>query len=165
MTDQKHRVAAVKARLCPELDEPYFTVEQKYLSVATKRCTHKNEGVRLDKIDRRVYCRKCGKQIDPFEALLYHAASEQRLVSTRQAIQEAETRERVRKEQEKARRPFLRTVTGRTAIHDLTLKAEPIIGYKHRLACGHVVETRGATFWKTRTCYECRERSQTNRKT
>lgn len=149
------QVLLVKARLNPTLNEPYFEVIERYMAIGGKRCTHENVGVKLDKIDRRVYCRGCGIQIDPFSALLNFAKSESRLVSTLASIKEATESEAKRKEREKERRPFVRGVKSRVAVKDMSLKAEPITGYKNTLECGHVVETSGDRRWRTRTCNEC----------
>ena len=146
---------AIKARLCPELNEPYFEVQERVMAIVTNRCTHENHGVRLDKTDRTATCKGCGKVVDPFDALLHYAASEKRLVGTLAQIKDAEKRDAERKVREKARRPFLRQVTGRVAVKDLSLKAEPTVGYTNTLECGHVLETPGDTHWRHRTCHAC----------
>jgi hypothetical protein len=151
------RVDAVKAKLAPWLDEPYFEVVPKYLAMAEKRCMHRDEGVRLDEADRRVYCKACNKQIDPFEALLHYAASETRLLGTRRAIEQARQSELDRKAAEKARRPFVRAVTGFTAERDLTLKAEPIIGYTLDLECGHKKDCGPNRRPRRVTCHACKD--------
>ena len=151
------RVDAVKAKLAPWLDEPYFEVAPRWMAMTQKRCMHENEGIRLDEVDRACFCKGCGKQIDPFEALLYYAASEQRLLGTRHAIEQAQQSERDRKAAEKARRPFGRAVTGFTARKDLTLKAEPIIGYTLDLECGHKADCGPNRKPRRVTCHACKE--------
>lgn len=135
------QTTAVRRRLLQangvDLDEPYFVLEGRWMKMGKQQCMHDNHGVRLDEIDRRCYCRGCGLQIDPFEALLNYANAESRLVSQAEFIKQSQHAEATRKANEKARRPFVRTVTGWTAIKDMTLKAEPVIGYTLTLECGH----------------------------
>ena len=151
------RLAKVKARLCPWLDEPYFEVTPRYLAMAQNRCTHENHGVRLDETDRTATCKGCGKQVDPFDALLHYAASERRLVETRKAIKAAAEAEVARKHREKDRRPFARAVVRRTARKDLSLKAEPVIGYTLTLECGHTREVGECNRFRRVTCGQCEE--------
>ena len=149
------RLAKVKARLCPWLDEPYFQVTPRYMAMAQQRCTHEDHGVRLDETDRTVTCKNCGKQVDPFQALLHYAASEQRLVSARQQIEQAQEAEVARKQREKDRRPFARAVVKRTERKDLSLKAEPVIGYTLTLECGHTMEVGEGNRFRRVTCGQC----------
>lgn len=154
------RIATVKAKLAPWLDEPYFDVAPKYLAMTQMHCMHENEGVRLDENGRRVYCKGCGLQLDPFEALLHYAASERRLVSTRHAIEQAEQRERDRKQREKDRRPFTRRVVGHRERKDLSLKAEPVIGYTLTLECGHKKDCGPNRKPRQVTCRECEHQAR-----
>ena len=167
MTIMDH-VTAVRRRLVQangiDLEQPYFMVEGRWSKLP--RCTHENYGVRLDEVDRLCYCRGCNLQIDPFEALVHYAASESRLVLHADTIRSAQQAEIARKEADKARRPFVRNVTGHAAVKDLTLKAEPIIGYKLTLECGHVGECGPNRIPKRMTCRACqadalRERRRT----
>jgi len=157
------RLAKVKARLCPWLDEPYFEVTPRYLAMAQNRCTHENHGVRLDETDRTATCKGCGKPVDPFDALLHYAASEQRLVGTRKAINDAQQAEVARKQREKDRRPFARAVVRRTARKDLTLKAEPVVGYALTLECGHTVDVGEGNRFRRVTCSQCEQDARRKR--
>ena len=147
------RIARVKARLHPELDQPYFTVVPGYMN--GNRCDHKNHGVSLDETDRVVTCNFCKKAIDPFEALLNYAASERRLVGTLEAIRKAREDEERRKQRDKDRRPYARKVTAKKAIKDLAQKTEPTTGYELTLECGHKSECGPDRVPKMKTCYEC----------
>lgn len=118
------------------------------------RCHH-DKGVRLDECDRAVLCKVCGRELDPFEALQHYAASEQRLLQTWRHIKENNEREASAKAREKERRPFLRKVLKYMPKKDLTLKAEPIIGYVLDLECGHKAECGPNRKVKTKTCYQC----------
>lgn len=160
--DDKH-LAAFKARVAPYLNEPYFQIEPDYLAMTTGRCMHKEYGVRLDAVDRRCYCKRCGIQIDPFEALVNYAHAEQRLVSTRRAIEDAEKRQATQKQREKDRRPFARAVVGRVPRKDLSLKAEPVIGYTVTLSCGHTRETNGERQYRQVTCGDCEKQARKGR--
>lgn len=154
MADSR-QLATIKARLLPELDEPYFEVEHEWNRMASKRCDHRNSGVRLEPLERRVICKGCGTVVDAFDALVNYAASEQRLIGTRRAIEDAKKSEEQKKAREKERRPFARQVTGYTAKHDLSLKAEPIIGYALTLACGHQAECGPNRQPRQVTCRTC----------
>ena len=147
------RIARVKARLHPELDTPYFAVVPSYMK--GNRCDHKNCGVSLDETDRVVTCNGCKKPVDPFEALLNYAASEQRLVGTLEAIRKAKEDEEKRKQRDKDRRPYARKVVGKKPKKDLAQKAEPIIGYDLTLECGHKSECGPDRVPKMKTCYDC----------
>lgn len=157
MADQTQKQAdAVKARLAPWLNEPYFEVVESYMAFATpNRCTHENMGVRLDEIDRRVYCLGCKIQLDPFEALLYHAKSERRLLSQLHDLKERERAEAAKIQREKERRPHLKRVLKRRAVRDTRMKDEPVVGYVNELECGHKRKSEGANQRRTMTCLEC----------
>ena len=144
----------VKARLRPELNEPFFEVVNEWSGGMT-RCRHREHGFRLDTIDRRAICKGCGKDVDAFDALVAYAKSETRLLSTRQRIEDAEKRERDRKAREKARRPFGRAVNSVRAVKDLTLKTEPVIGYTLTLECGHSAECGPNRKPRMVTCRQC----------
>lgn len=149
------QVARVKARLDQRLNEPYFTVVPRYMAMAQKRCTHEDHGVELDETDRTAYCNGCRTLVDPFQALLHYAASEQRLVATRLAIEEAQERERRQKQREKDRKPFARAVLRRTERKDLSLKAEPVIGQTLTLECGHTRDVGPDNRFRRVTCAVC----------
>lgn len=128
--------------------------------MGAKRCLHENYGVKLDVTDRQVICNGCHKPIDAFDALLHFAKSEQRLLSTWHSIQESEKREHERTQREKERRPFRRKVVRRLPIHDMDLKAEPIIGYTNTLECGHEKKSGPDRKLKQATCYTCQLQSK-----
>lgn len=152
-------VTAVRRRMLTSigvnLEEPYFIVENRWMKMGAVRCMHDNMGVRLDEVDRRCYCRGCNLQLDPFEALLYYANAERRLVGHVETLKRAERDEIKRKEIAKTRQPFIRAVTSYTAVKDLTLKAEPIIGYTLHLECGHCSECGPTRKPKRVTCRIC----------
>ena len=156
MATIKEQADAVKAKLAPWVNEPYFDRTPEWLAVTTTRCTHVDEGVRLDEVDRRAYCKTCGLQLDPFQALVHYAKAEERLVATRRAIDDAHRRETDRAAREKASRPFVRKVMDWTEIKDVTLKAEPLTGYLLTLACGHTAKC-GTRRVRQKTCWECRD--------
>ena len=151
------RATAVRRRLVQangiDLEQPYFIVDGRWMKGT--RCAHENHGVRLDEIDRRCYCRGCNLQLDPFDALLHYAASEQRLIHHASTITQHEQAEAARKQADKDRRPFTRAVTGFTAVKDMTLKAEPIIGYTLKLECGHASKCGPNRKPKRVTCRTC----------
>lgn len=153
MTDEEMQVLRVKARLNPELNEPYFQIIRHYQY--GQRCNHDDQGVTLDIPARRVLCKGCGAQIDAFDALLQHAHAEQRLVNVVHEGREREKREAEQKRREKERRPFLRQVVGYVARRDKTLKAEPIIGYTLTLECEHTKASDGDRKPRRVTCYIC----------
>lgn len=152
---QPDQVARVKARLNPKLNEPYFQLHPKYMAMAKNQCTHENHGVDLIEVDRSVLCKGCRKHIDPFDALLHYAASEQRLIATRNQIAQMQQREADKKSRAKARRPFVRKVVRWIARKDMTLKAEPVIGYDIELECGHSGKCGPDRKVKNITCREC----------
>jgi hypothetical protein len=65
-------IEAIKARLKPELNEPFFDVAT---SSAPHGCNHLNAGMRLEVPTRTVVC-KCGTVVDAFDALLFYARVE-----------------------------------------------------------------------------------------
>lgn len=151
----RDQVKAVKARLAPWLDEPYFKVVRRWETLTMKQCDHRNHGVRLIETDRQAICNGCGKPVDAFDALLHYAESEQRLLSTRQAIEQAHKAEAERKQRDKERRPFAREVVSWTERKDLTLKAEPVTGYNLKLECGHAASCGPNRRVRRVTCREC----------
>lgn len=136
-----------------DLEAPYFKVDGEY--VVTGKCSHAEYGIRLDKTDRHCFCRNCGLQIDPFEALLYYAKAETRLVNARGQIEQARKSEENTKARAKERKQYARKVVGSTVVKDLSLKAEPITGKKLKLECGHVKDAGPDWSPKQVTCHEC----------
>lgn len=110
-----------------DLDAPFFTTRR----TEYPNCNHRDRGVTLDVDTRKVFC-KCGEQIDAFDALLLYAHAEQRLQSTRYVIEEHRRKE----EEKKAKKPFLRRVTGFSARYN---RRNRVIGYDVSLECGHRV--------------------------
>jgi hypothetical protein len=147
-------LATIKARLDPRLNEPYFSKE-----ASGKRCLHVQHGVRLDVTTHRAYCKECGSEIALFDALMNYHDAETRLVSTLAEMKRMRADEIERKNREKERRPYLRAVRNRKAKKDMTLKAEPIIGYDLELECGHTVYSSGDRRMNNVTCHECKNAS------
>ena len=143
----------VKARLDPKLNEPYFSVIK---DVGFSGCQHAQHGVKLDKTKQRAYCKQCGEEIALFDALWNYHHAEERLVGTLQQMQKMRDDEAARKLREKERRPFVREVVGRVARKDMTLKAEPIIGYVNELECGHKRQQNGERHISRMTCTDCK---------
>jgi hypothetical protein len=152
MTDE---LAKIKARLAPYLSEPYFEVQRAFMSLAMKKCDHKEHGVILDELDRAAICRNCRREIDPFEALLNYAHAEERLVNAVEALRESGRREAQKLARVAIVSKCNRKVVSREPVRNLELKAEPIIGYKNTLGCGHVRETTSDREFKTLMCYDC----------
>lgn len=148
-------VARVKARLDPRLDEPYFETIGEFDYMAKKQCVHNEAGALLDTVERKVFCKKCKRQIDPFDALVAYANAERRLVRTAQTIRDAEKRERERQQREKERRPFARRVVRRDPIRDERMKDEPVIGQRLTLECGHTRDVGPDNRFKRVTCGVC----------
>lgn len=150
------RAALVRVRLHPsDDDDPFFHVIDRFSYMGAKLCTHDRTGFSLDEIARVVKCRQCGEVVDAFDALLAYAGSEKRLVRARAAIVEHAEKEAEKRERKAAREPFLRRVVKRTPIKDKTLKAEPVVGYRLKLACGHVTRWDGERPPRHRTCATC----------
>jgi len=143
----------VKARLDPRLNEPYFSVIK---DAGFSGCQHAQHGVKLDKTKQRAYCKKCGEEIALFDALWNYHHAEERLVGTLQQMQKMRDDEAARKQRERERRPFVREVVGRVARKDMTLKAEPIIGYVNELECGHKQQQNSDRHLSRVTCHECK---------
>jgi len=144
-------LSAIKARLLPRLDDPYFTRANEHVG---RGCDHVNAGMTLDHKSRTVAC-ACGTVLDPFDALVLYARSEDRLVSTLGEMRKRDARLAEEKQREKARRPFARAVVGRAAIKDETLKAEPTTGYALTLECGHAARCGPERVPKRVTCRTC----------
>lgn len=145
------RLDTIKARLDPTLNEPYFQV-----GASGGGCLHVQYGVRLDETTHRAYCQKCGAEIALFDALMNYHKAETRLVGTLQEIKRLQAAEVEKKQREKERRPYLREVRGRTAKKDMTLKAEPTIGFDLELECGHKFYSSGERRLNRVTCHECK---------
>lgn len=154
-TVRPDNAAIVRSRLNPALNTPFFETVGKLEAMVAKRCDHSQHGMRLDQMDRRVYCRGCGISVDPFEALLIFAHAEQRLVQQVKALADARDADARAKQREKDRRPFLRRATGWKPVKDEKLKAEPIIGWQVTLACGHTILAMTQRQPKTMTCPNC----------
>lgn len=144
-------LSTIKARLDPTLNEPYFSE-----SKSGGGCLHLHYGVRLDETTQRAYCKKCGVEIALFTALWNYHHAEQRLVRTLEDIKRREQAEIDKKAREKERRPFLRAVSSRKAVKDMSLKAEPTIGFELTLECGHVVDSKNTRHLSNVTCHECK---------
>lgn len=118
-------------------DKPFFTVLPR---PQYPDCDHTRRGVTLDTTLRTVFC-ECGKQIDPFDALMVYANAEKRLIQTRADIERHRKEEADKKREQEERKPFLREVRGFTSVFN----PEPpngdgaLIGFDVRLSCGHTV--------------------------
>lgn len=141
----------VKARLDPRLNEPYFEEAR-----TSGGCIHAMYGVKLDNTKQRAYCKQCGEEIALWDALWNYLRAEQRLVATLQEMKRMQQQEIDRKQRDKERRPFVREVVGRVARKDMSLKAEPIIGYVNELECGHKQQQNGDRRLHRVTCHECK---------
>lgn len=141
---------AVKARLEPRLNKPYFTP-----TGTSMACIHHHYGVRLDKTAQRAYCIQCGTEIALFDALWDYHQAEQRLVQTLQGLDEHDKREAERKRRDKERRPFMRAVKSTKPVHDMTLKEEPIIAQIYTLECGHTRQMDGDRRFDRVHCHQC----------
>jgi len=102
-------------------------------------------------------------KVDPFNALLHYAASEQRLVYQREQEHRMAQRETHAKERSKRTRPFVRAVVNVEPVKDFTLKAEPVIGHTLTLECQHKVAVGVDGITKTRTCGQCAAAATTAR--
>lgn len=141
----------IAARLDPGLNRPYFVVKS-----SGGGCLHLQCGVRLDETTQRAYCLGCGNELALFDALMNYHRAEQRLVATLSEIQRHMKMEQERKQREKERRPFLREVTSRRERKDMSLKAEPVIGYELTLECGHTQDQKDTRRLNRVTCHTCR---------
>jgi len=119
---------AVKARLDPTLNKPYFEPVRR-----SGGCVHAHYGVKLDKQTQRAYCNKCGEEIALFDALWNYHIAEERLVSTLQSLDDHDKREAAKKQRDAERRPFMRKVTTWTAERDMDLKSEPVVARIYEL--------------------------------
>jgi len=152
----------VKRRLAPWLDEPYFDVVDRIKYMGMRKCDHRDFGVRLDVPVRRVYCRGCGVEVDPFDALIGYGEAERRLQHDAQTIRNAQQKETEKAAREKARKPHLQKVVKWEAIRDKRLVAKPVTGYVVTLACGHKTTTKGDRRYQNITCGTCvRDATQT----
>jgi len=137
-------------------DKPFFTVLPR---PQWPDCDHSRRGVEIDRTKRTVYC-KCGAQLDPLDALLIYAATEQRLVSTRADIERHQREEAEKKQREAERKPFLREVRGFYQVCNPTPPNGDgaMVGYDVSLSCGHTIRwaSRGRRHPKQRlTCDVC----------
>lgn len=151
--DGKPRVdqqLAVKARLQPGLNKPYFAVANRSMS-----CIHSHYGVTLDKTTQRAYCNNCKQEIALFDALWDYHHAEQRLVQTLQSLDEHDERQVAKKERDKARRPFMRAVKSTKDVRDMTLKSEPVIARIYTLECGHTRKMDGDRSFDRVHCHQC----------
>lgn len=147
---------AIKRRLLPELNEPFFILTTSDERDMRRACSHRNHGVRLEEPERAAFCRGCGAQVDAFDALVAYAKSERRLVQHAEAIAHHQKMEQARKDRQVTSRQFKRQVVKRTAVKDKTRKGDPITGYKMTLECGHVRAARkDQRDMAIATCYDC----------
>jgi len=141
---------AVKARLDPLLDKPYFQPVTR-----SNMCTHSMYGVKLDKQTQRAYCLKCGEELALFDALWNYHHAEERLVGTLRQLDEHDKREAAKKERDRERRPFMRNVKGWKAVRDMTLKTEPTVARIYELECGHKRKMDGDRSFERVHCNDC----------
>lgn len=123
-----------------DLETPYFeVVEAGYLY---QGCDHVQHGVRLDVPNRRVMCRRCGADVDAFDALINHARAERRLQNEAAAVRQHRARE-VRREKlsQHVKKVALATQSEQDTLWTLTLE------------CGHVVRSHRKC--RTVSCYVC----------
>lgn len=158
MAPKSDKAAAVRRRFLETLgvdfDVPFFKVTDMLATRVRGGCDHLDRGVRLDMGTRTATC-VCGTRIDLFDALLIYANAEQRLVRSVAAVKHAAQAEVDRKAREQARRPFLRKVVSRRERKDLSLKAEPTVGYDVTLECGHTSQHGPGRRLKNMTCGTC----------
>lgn len=131
------------ARPVVDRETPFFS--QVYVAV---ECWHDNVGVNIDRRGRKCYCKGCGAELDPFEALLLYATAEARLVHTKQEII---TR------QEKA----AESIGMRAFVRDV-MSVEPnkwgdqvMRGFTVVLACGHSRQSDRDVAPKRMSCFAC----------
>lgn len=147
---------AVKARLDPLLNEPYFDTVRR-----GGGCIHAHYGVKLDKQTQRAYCNKCGEEIALFDALWNYHHAEERLVQTLQSLDDHDKREAEKKARDRERRPFMRNVKGWKNVHDMTLKEEPVVARIYELECGHKRRMDGDRSFERVHCSECQLAAKT----
>jgi hypothetical protein len=121
-----------------DLDSPFFEIH--YYPAAPATCDHRQRGFTLDVATRTAIC-KCGVTVDTFDALLFYAHAQQRLIHHAETI-----KEHARKEaEEKAKRPFVQEVSGFEAQFANTKRTDRhgrLLGWSVTLACGH------RTYWQ-----------------
>jgi len=141
---------AVKARLDPALNKPYFEPTHR-----SGGCIHMQFGVRLDKQTQRAYCLNCREEIALFDALWNYHHAEDRLIGHLHQLDEHDKREVAKKERDKERRPFMRAVKSWKAVHDMELKSEPVVARIYTLECGHTRKMDGDRSFDRVHCHEC----------
>ena len=133
-----------------DLDAPFFE-ERRPDPRDYSKCDHSRLGFQFDKAHRKVYCR-CGEEVEAFDAVVAMAYAERRLQSTRAAIEE----DARKKAEEKAKKPFVKKVTGFQHHYD---RKGVALARDYRLECGHTIrQHRGRGFkryWKKATCVTC----------
>jgi hypothetical protein len=147
---------AVKARLDPLLNKPYFEIAR-----GSMNCTHSQYGILLDKTTQRAYCLNCKQEIALFDALWNYHQAEQRLVHHLQSLDEHDKREAEKKKRDKERRPFMRKVTDTKAVRDMSLKAEPVVAQIYTLECGHERKMDGDRRFEKVHCSACQMKANT----
>lgn len=149
------QVQAVKARLEPRLNKPYFEIAKQSMT-----CIHSHYGVLLDKVTQRAFCNNCKQEIALFDALWDYHQAEQRLVHTLQNLDDHDKREAAKKERDRERRPFMRKVKSTKNVHDMTLKSEPVIARIYELECGHKRKMDGDRTFEKVHCHECQSKAK-----
>ena len=154
---KSRQVEAVKRRLAPWLEEPYFQVVTEIDYVVGKKCRHVDTGARLDEVARKAYCCGCGAEIDAFDALLHYAKSERRLQHEAIAIRQHKEQEAAKKAADKMRRPHVRAVVHWTPLCEGAGEDLAVVGYDLTLDCGHTQRRDGERRVKTVTCQTCQK--------
>lgn len=146
----------IESTLGIDLEQPYFSRVDEIHMVVGRKCLHREHGFELNEVDRTVTCRNCRKIVDPFTALWNYSKAEERLLRTREAIEENRQAELRRKERARERVQFQRRVTSRKPIRNMEMKSEPITGYELTLECKHTVEVAiGQRKMNNVTCRAC----------
>lgn len=141
---------AVKARLEPLLNQPYFSIAR-----GSASCMHQQYGVLLDKTAQRAYCLNCKAEIALFDALWNYHQAEDRLVHHLQSLDMHDKAEAEKKRRDQERRPFMRNVTSTKAVRDMSLKAEPVVAQVYTLECGHTRKMDGDRSFRRVHCSTC----------
>ena len=149
-------VAAVKRKLAPWLDEPYFEILTPERKLASGQCAHRDKGVTLEVSDRRVVCRGCGQEVDAFDALIDYSKSETRLVRHADYIKGQALKNEERLARDRVRRLHVRLVASSSPVLDSREGVETVSGHTLMLECGHVLKWPNARRPRTVTCHQCR---------
>lgn len=156
------QVDDVKRLLDPTLETPYFEIQDTDYGYRQVKCDHTEHGFTLDVPNRSAICRNCKKAVDNFDALLFYAKAERRLVHARAEIRRNQSNHADKRERDRIRDLSVRKVVSSKPQWKGSGEDLEEDGHLLTLACGHEKKTDRSEPPKEASCPKCHAKIQTD---